>query len=470
MNGNARLPFIPDLITVHLGAPDAPAQNVTLPFADYIANVASSEIYPTWPENAIRANIYAQISFALNRIYTEYYRSRGYDFDLTNSTAYDQSFINGREYFENIGQIADELFTSYIVRGDSVEPLFAQYCDGVEVNCNGLSQWGTVSLAEQGLSPIEILRYYYGDDISIVSDAPVMSADTSAPDLALRIGSAGDQVRSIQIRLNRISANYPSIPKIAIPDGVFSYDTEDAVRRFQEVFSLTPDGVVGKATWYRIQLIYNAVKRLNELDSEGIKLSEVTQQYSRELSEGDSGVEVTNVQYLLAYLSQFYSTIPPIAIDGIFGGATADAVRALQRTFELDVTGKVDLKTWDVAYRTYIGFLESIPFKYTEGNALPYPGVPLRLGVESDSVRVLQEYINYIADFYSEISPLPVTGYFGEQTQSAIITLQRLFGIEQNGTVGAATWSAIASLYSDLYNGGRLEEGQFPGYRIGLPE
>ena len=467
MNTDARVPFIPRTITVHLGAPDADAPNVTLPFADYIANVASSEIYPTWPENAIRANIYAQVSFALNRIYTEFYRNRGYDFDITNSTAYDQSFVAGREFFENVGQIADELFTNYVVRQGSVEPLFTQYCDGVEVQCGGLSQWGTVTLAEQGLTPYEILQYYYGDDISIVRDAPVADITGTVPPVPLRLGSGGDEVRSVQIRLNRISDNYPSIPKIAIPDGVFSYDTEDAVRRFQEVFSLTPDGIVGPATWYRIQLIYNAVKRLNELDSEGIKLSEVTQQYERELSEGDTGTEVSNVQYLIAYLSQFYDTIPAVAIDGSFGAATTDAVRSVQRTFDLPITGTVDLATWDIMYRTYIGFLETIPFKYIEGNVIPYPGVPLRQGSRSDTVRLLQDYINYVAQFFGDIPSVEPTGYFGEQTEAAIIALQNFLGIPASGTVAATTWNGLIDLYSDLYNGNRLAEGQYPGYEIG---
>ena len=467
MNTDARVPFIPRTITVHLGAHDADAPNVTLPFADYIANVASSEIYPTWPENAIRANIYAQVSFALNRIYTEFYRNRGYDFDITNSTAYDQSFVAGREFFENVGQIADELFTNYVVRQGSVEPLFTQYCDGVEVQCGGLSQWGTVTLAEQGLTPYEILQYYYGDDISIVRDAPVADITGTVPPVPLRLGSGGDEVRSVQIRLNRISDNYPSIPKIAIPDGVFSYDTEDAVRRFQEVFSLTPDGIVGPATWYRIQLIYNAVKRLNELDSEGIKLSEVTQQYERELSEGDTGTEVSNVQYLIAYLSQFYDTIPAVAIDGSFGAATTDAVRSVQRTFDLPITGTVDLATWDIMYRTYIGFLETIPFKYIEGNVIPYPGVPLRQGSRSDTVRLLQDYINYVAQFFGDIPSVEPTGYFGEQTEAAIIALQNFLGIPASGTVAATTWNGLIGLYSDLYNGNRLSEGQYPGYEIG---
>ena len=467
MTNDARLPVIPETLTVHLGAPDTAAKNVTLSFADYIKNVASSEIFPTWPESALRANIYAQISFALNRIYTEFYRSRGYDFDITNSTAFDQSFVEGRDYFENIGQIVDEIFTSYVRRDGFIEPLFTAYCDGVEVTCSGLSQWGTVTLARDGLTPLEILRYYYGDDISIVENAPVASIDESAPDIPLRLGSASDAVRSIQIRLNRISDNYPSIPKISIPDGVFSFDTEDSVRRFQEIFSLTPDGIVGDATWYRIQLIYNAVKRLNELNSEGILLDEVTQQFERELGEGDVGVEVTNVQYLLAYLAQFYDTVPPIAVDGIFGSATSDAVRSFQRTFGLPITGTVDITTWDVLYRTYLGFLETIPIKYTEGNVLPYPGVPLRLGSESESVRVLQEYINYIAGIITEIPPTGITGYFGAQTENAVLALQGFFGIEQTGTVGAATWNAISDLYSDLYNGSRLNDGQYPGFAPG---
>lgn len=467
MNGPT-VPFIPEFITVHLGPPNSDAENVTLTFPDYIKNVASSEIFPTWPESALRANIYAQISFALNRVYTEFYRARGYDFDITNSTATDQSFVAGRDYFENIGQIVDEIFSNYVVRNGSVEPLFTAYCDGVEVTCPGLSQWGTVDLARQGLTPYEILQYYYGNDISIVTNAPIMSIDGTAPEIPLRLGSAGDAVRSIQIRLNRISDNYPSIPKIAIPDGVFSFDTEDSVRRFQEVFSLTPDGIVGPATWYRIQLIYNAVKRLNELDSEGIKLEEVTQQYERELSEGDTGVEVNNVQYLIAYLSQFFDTIPSVDIDGIYGSDTANAVRSFQRTFDLPITGAVDYPTWDVMYRTYLGFIQTIPFKYVEGNILPYPGIPLRLGSESETVRLLQEYINYIANIIPEIPSVSPTGYFGTQTQGAVIALQNFLGIEPSGTVAAFTWNGITDLYSDLYNGNRLGEGQFPGYNVGM--
>ena len=429
--------------------------------------LCSIEIYPTWPENALRANIYAQISYALNRVYTEYYRSRGYDFDITNSTTIDQSFVNGRDIFENISRLTGELFDDYIRRQGNIEPLFAQYCDGIEVSCDGLSQWGSVALAQNGRTPYEILTNYYGNDIDIVRGAPVMGITASLPEVPLRLGSAGSDVRQIQIRLNRISDNYPSIPKIALPDGVFSFDTEDAVRRFQEIFSLTPDGVVGKSTWYAIQFIYNAVKRLNELDSEGIKLSDVTQQFTQAISRGDSGIEVLNVQYFLSYLSAFFSTIPNVAIDGIFGEATENAVKAFQRTFELPITGTVDVSTWDVLYKTYLGFVETIPYKYVEGNVLPYPGVPLRLGSSSESVRVLQEYLKFISQSIPEIPSVNPTGYFGTQTQSTVIAFQNFAGIPATGTVAAITWAAIAELYSDLYNGSRLNEGQYPGYEIG---
>ncbi len=464
---NANIPFIPQTVTVHLGPPDSDAENVTLPFAEYITNVASSEIYPTWPENAIRANVYAQISFTLNRIYTEYYRSRGYDFDITNSTAYDQSFVKGRDYFENVGRIVSEIFNSYIVRQGNVEPLFASYCDGKEVSCEGLSQWGTVTLANQGLTPYEILKYYYGDDINIVMNAPIDLPNSSAPPVPLRLGSGGDEVRTLQLRLNRISDNYPAIPKIALPDGVFSFDTEDAVKKFQETFGLDPDGIVGNATWYKILFLYNAVKRLNELNSEGITLSEVTKQYAGESKFGDSGDNIRNIQYFLNYLAEFYSEIPQIAIDGIYGRDTENAVKAFQRLFDLPITGVVDLPTYDVLYRTYLGFINNIPFKYLDGEIYPYPGIPLRLGSESEVVRLLQEYLNYISQFFIQIPSVSPTGYFGQRTSEAVVAFQRINGLEPSGTVGAATWDAITSVYSDLFLGNRLNEGQFPGYNIG---
>lgn len=461
------LPIIPETITVHLGAPGSSAENVTVPFLEYIANVASSEIYPTWPESAIRANIYAQLSFALNRVYTEYYRTRGYDYDITNNTAYDQSFVNGRDIFENIRQIAAEIFDSYIRRINNIEPLFAQYCNGTTVTCDGLSQWGSVDLANQGYVPFDILQYYYGDNIELVRDVPIAGPQQSAPAYPLRLGSVGDDVRTVQIRLNRISNNYPSIPKIVLTDGIFGNDTEAAVRRFQEIFGLTVDGVVGRATWYTIQNIYLGVKRLTDLNAEGIQLEEVTQQFPTVLREGDTGNAVLNLQYYISYLAMYYNTIPAVAIDGIYGPATTSAVRAVQNTFGLPVDGIVGEDTWNAMYNAYLGIVRTVPPEYTEGVAIPFPGITLRIGSDSEDVRILQEYLNYIAQSFPNIPTVNPTGYFGPRTQEAVIAFQNQVGIEPTGVVSAITWTAIAELYESLYLGSQLNDGQYPGYEVG---
>lgn len=461
------LPYIPEYITVHLGPPDSPAQNVTVPFNEYIKNVASSEIYPTWPESAIRANIYAQISFALNRIYTEYYRSRGYDFDITNSTAYDQSFVNGRDIFENISRIVDEIFTDYISRQGTVEPLFAQYCDGTNVICDGLSQWGTVELANQGLTPYEILTNYYGNDININRDTPIRPIEGSAPLRPLRPGDAGEDVRTVQLRLNRISQNYPSIPKIYPVDGVYTYEMLNAVREFQRIFDLTPDGIIGNATWYKILQIYNAVKRLNELDSEGLELSEVEKVFPEELSLGDTGVYVKVAQYYLAVIAQNLDTVPMIEIDGIFGPKTENAVKAFQRDYGLPETGIIDERTWNDMYNVYRGIVESTPEYYTGVPVAPYPGFVLSIGMRGNEVRLLQEYLAKLSEVYPEIPQVAVDGVFGPATRSAVMAAQQLFGLPVTGIVFALTWDAITSAYQDVISGETAAEGQYAGYTLG---
>ncbi|MBQ4055317.1 MAG: peptidoglycan-binding protein, partial [Clostridia bacterium] len=338
----AEFPTIPEFITVHLGAPsDNSVENVTVSFPDYIKNVASSEIFPTWNEEAIRANIYAQISYALNRVYTEYYRSQGYNFDITNTTALDQSFVRGRNVFENVAQIVDEIFDSYIRRAGFVEPLFAQYCNGTTTTCDGLSQWGSESLAAQGRTAEEILRNYYGNDIEIVSDVPVEGITESLPLRSLRVGSSGDDVRSIQNRLNRISVNYPAIPKIADVNGFYDQNTENAVREFQRIFNLTADGVVGRATWYRIQYIYNNIKRLNSLNAEGITPGDISLQFPRVLRPGDTGTGVDVIQYLLNYVAQFENSVAPFDQSGVYDQQTEAAVVSFQKLYGLNPDGIV---------------------------------------------------------------------------------------------------------------------------------
>lgn len=456
-------PVIPETVTVHLGAPSAAAQNVRVPFADYIKNVASSEIYPTWPEEAIRANILAQISFALNRIYTEYYRSRGYAFDITNSTAVDQSFIYGRDIFDNISEIVDEIFTDYIRRDGAVEPLFAQYCNGTTVTCEGLSQWGTVPLAEDGVAAFPILQNYFGDNITLVEDAPVGGVTESYPGVPLRPGTSGNEIRRIQLRLNRISANYPSIPKITNPDGVYGTETEAAVREFQRIFNLTQDGVIGRATWYAIQRIYAAVKRLSELASEGISPEEIQNLRQTTLSEGDQGVGVRELQYLLSFVGNFVSALPVIPVDGVYGTQTRDAVQSFQEAYGLPVTGVVDTVTWNRLYDAFRGQYASLPENFFTGAVQPYPGFVLRVGTEGDEVRTLQEYLNGIAGTYSEIPTVAEDGVFGQRTADAVRAYQRLFGLEESGSVGAQTWQSITDTYSDLEGGAQASGTQYGG-------
>ena len=345
-------PFIPQSITVHLGPPDSPAANVTVPFTEYVKNVASGEIYPTWGESALRANILAIISYALNRVYTEYYRSRGYDFDITNNTAIDQSFEPGRSYFENISRLVDELFDNYIRRVGFIEPLAAKFCNGTTTTCAGLSQWGSEELAQQGYDSVEILRYYYGDDIEIVTDAPIRGITESYPGTPLRIGSTGPFVTVIQTALNRISQNYPAIPKISPVDGIFGEETEGAVRQFQQIFSLAQDGIVGKATWYQINRIYVAVLRLAELQSQGQQQFFIGS-YPNDLSLGDTGDYVRRVQYMLNVLSDFIPSIPPLTETGTYDIATRDAVGAFQQYIGLPITGAVDARTWDAIYEQF---------------------------------------------------------------------------------------------------------------------
>lgn len=342
----AVIPYIPEQITVHLGPPGSNAPNVTVPFKDYVKNVASSEIYPTWDESALRANILAIISFALNRVYTEFYRSQGYDFEITNSTAYDQAFVNGRSTFENVDAIVDDIFNNYIRRQGFLEPLAAKFCNGTTVTCEGLSQWGSQSLAQQGYNSVEILKAYYGDDIEIVDNAPIRGLVQSYPGTPLRVGSQGPYVVQIQAALNRIAQNYPAIPKISPVDGLFGPQTEASVRRFQEIFGLTPDGIVGKATWYEIVRLYVGVTSLAELYSQGQQFYNLSWNYAGALQQGASGTYVRQLQYMLLVLSDFVSAIPRVQTDGIYGPATRSAVLAAQGYFGLPQTGTVDAQTW----------------------------------------------------------------------------------------------------------------------------
>ena len=283
----------------------------------------------------------------------------------------------------------------------------------------------------------------------------------------MRQGITNNDVRTIQIRLNRISKNYPAIPRILRTDGVFGDDTEAAVRAFQEIVGINVDGVVGKATWYAILFFYNAVKRLNELDSEGVSLQEVTQQYPGVLESGSSGNAVENLQFYINYVSNFYPSIPSVTRDGIYGPATEDAVRQIQLTFGLSPDGVVGPQTWNALYNAYLGIVSTIPREYTEASGVPFPGVSLRVGSEGEDVVLLQRYLNRISEDYPEIPSVSVTGYFGNQTEAAVLSFQQFFGTSaQSGIVDAVTWDAIVDIFDDVTGSDSVRDGQYPGFPV----
>ena len=261
-------PVVPEFIVVHQGSPnDTSAPNYKVPFKEYIKNVASCEIYSTWPETTIRANIFCIVSFTLNRIYTEWYRGKGKNFQITSSTAYDHAFNYGRNIYDNISMIVDDIFSTYIRRIGRKQPLLAQYCDGKSVSCpEWLSQWGSKYLGDQGKLPYEILQHYYGNDIELVTAEKVEGVPESYPGYDLTVGSSGEPVRTIQEQLNRIAQNYPLIPKLPL-DGQYTENMAESVKVFQGVFSLPKTGVVDYATWYRISDVYVGVSRIAELRS-----------------------------------------------------------------------------------------------------------------------------------------------------------------------------------------------------------
>jgi len=343
---------MPEYITVHLGTPNDYAANVTVPFIEYIKNVASSEIFPTWDEAALYANIYAHISFTLNRMFTLWYRSRNFDFDITSKIAFDQSFVEGRCVFDNINRIVDEIFNKFLRLPNHQEPFISSYCNGTTITCDGLSQWGSQSLAEQGYTAFDILRYYYPSDILIVESNNFGDNAFIYPGFALQEGSSGDSVRLMQLCLNRIHGNYPSIP-ISLPDGTFGPDTGESVIAFQTAFNLIPDGIIGKSTWYAIVKTYVSVTNLAELTSEGIRIGIGVIPPTTTIQEGSSGELVLKLQFLLDYIGEFYYAIPRVVQTGRFAEITLSAVIEFQKYFGLTVDGVVGPLMWDRLFSVF---------------------------------------------------------------------------------------------------------------------
>ncbi|MBR6377070.1 MAG: peptidoglycan-binding protein [Oscillospiraceae bacterium] len=434
------LPYIPSYITVHLGPPNSSAENVTVSFQDYVKNVASSEVYPTWNENALRANILAITSFALNRVYTEFYRVRGYPFDITSSTAYDQQFYRGRNYFSNISRLVDSLFDDYIRRVGFIEPLAAKFCNGTTVSCEGMSQWGSQNLAAQGYGWLQILRNYYGRDIEIVTDAQKADYSESYPGSALRVGSRGRSVALVQTALNRISQNFPAIPKLSV-DGIFGSGTERAVRIFQQVFGLTDDGIVGRQTWYAVERVYAGVLRLSELRSLGLRYEDLGWEFPEPLRVGDRGDKVGQLQYMLAVVGQFVQEVPVISVDGIFGPLTRDAVAAFQGYEGFPPTGEADDRTWDALYELYSGIDNRVL-----DNRAAFPQFDT---ADTTVVNARQR--------------LAALGYTGSNLQEALRAFQRANGLSVTGRLNDATARAITRQYQARGYSTSTRMTQYPG-------
>lgn len=445
-------PSIPTNITVHLGAPDdSSAKNITVPFQEYIKNVASSELYPNWPTDALKANILAQISFALNRIYNEWYPSRGYDFDITSLPAYDQTFIEDREFFENIVRIVDSFFNNYIVRDGQIQPLFAQYCDGKNTTCDGLSQWGSVNLAKQGKSPEEILKYYYGNDINIVYNAPLTANISSYPGYPLEVGTAGNNVLIIKRQLNRIRKNYPAIPENDAKSEYYTVETENSVRKFQEIFNLEPNGIVDKSTWYKIKYIYNSVKKISDLYSEGISPEEAELLYSTNLKYLDQGIYIRLLHYLLRSIAYFDDEIPFLGRvnNSVFDENTVKMVLAFQKKYNLPTTGVVDRYTWGKLVEVYNNLISSLPNEYLEYEDEFFGGRILTLGTTGDDVRRLQKFLLKICREKRNIPGIRVNGEFDDLTEKSVRKLQEILLLPVNGIVGAVVWYDIVE-YSKI--------------------
>ena len=443
---SVRYPIVPNNIIVHLGKPEESAKDITVSFTDYISNVASSELYPTWPKNALIANIYAIISFAMNRIYNEWYRSKGYNYDITSTPLYDQTYKENGSTYENINIIVQDIFNNYVVKGNQIQPYFTRYCDGRITKCDGLSQWGSVTLANQGKTPLEILKYYYGNDISIKYDASVGENTPLFPGTDIGLGYAGNPVLAIQRDLRRIRKNYPAIPDITNTLGIYDEETEMAVRKFQEIFNLPITGIVDKGTWYKIKYIYTSVKKLSDIYSEGLTKNEVTFLYADELKYGDTGIEVEYIHYFLDALAFLDPDIPRLKTNSIYTNNTESMVKAFQEKYNLPVTGIFtyqDFKILKNAYRAILNSLESDNKDFIDDL---YPDYFLTKGMTGKDVLKFQKFLLAICKYDKSIPGVKVNGVFDDLTEKSVMKIQKDYGFDINGIVGPLLWRKALEL------------------------
>lgn len=446
--------FIPEFITINIGDLNSCEEIITIPFIDYVKNVACSSVYPTWRDEAIRANVHAIVSFALNRIYTDWYKSRGYGFEITSSEVNDQMFVKGRNLFRNVCDIVDEVFDSYIKIGESNEPILAR-CVNCGERTNNLSRWGSFDLAEKGLSTLEILKRYYGDEI-VLYEVPNVGGIFKKFNRVLSKGSSGNYVKILQKQLNEISKKYKGVSRIQKIDGIFGDNTERAVKDFQRIFGIKADGIVGKGTWNRISLVYSLIKKnFNDIDD-----VEDFEQGFRELKLGSSGEDILNLQKSLNYIFSQFKFFPKLKEDGYYGEQTKKSVELFQKLFGLIVDGIVGKNTFDrIEYvkknlKALNGFLKS-QFQnnfenLNEGQRdfgdLEDIVIPLKKGDVGENVKILQRELNNLSNYYGFIKKIAEDGIFGNDTQESLINFQKKFGLRVDGIFGKESLNKLLAL------------------------
>ena len=403
----------------------------------------------SWPEEALRANIIAQVSLALNRIWTEWYPSRGYSFNITGSPGYDQAYVNGRTVFAVMERLTAELFNTFVQRSGDVEPYFTEYCDGKTVTCPGMKQWGTVDRAREGMNALQILRYYYGNRVQLVTTDNIAAIPSSYPGSPLRRGSTGTNVRILQKQLSRIAKDYPSFGKPAVT-GTFDEATENSVKKFQKQFSLTADGVVGQRTWNTLYAAW--VDAQSDLGG--------TAWPGTALRRGAAGMEVRLVQFWLRLAADSYSALRTVAVDGSYGAATVSAVEAFQTLFGLTPDGVVGRSTWNKLKEVGL----AVANKIVAANVAPGQfTTTTRAGSSGTAVRAVQYYLRRLAAYYSDVPRVAVDGKFGAATTRAVKAWQSRAGLTVDGVVGRLT-------FQSLYDAAQALEASGPVVRtVSLP-
>ncbi len=455
--------IIPEFITVHIGDLNKCDEIITIPFIDYIKNVACSSIYPTWRDEAIRANVYSIVSFALNRVYSQWYRSKGYGFEITSSENRDQMYVKGRNLFRNICNIVDECFDNYINIEGYNQPILAK-CVNENESKNTLSRWGSFDLAEKGFSASDILKKYYGEEINIREAQNIEGVLKKYEGTELSKGSSGYDVKIIQKELNEISKKYKGINIILDEDGIFGDNTEKAVKNFQSIFGLKVDGIVGKVTWNRISLIYSLIKKVFGY-AEDI---EEEQQGFRELKIGSKGNDVLNIQKSINYIFSEYKDLPKLKEDGYYGNETKKAVELFQQLFGLVVDGVVGKNTLDrIEYvKKNLRFLKSFLKLQLDNNKsnnsmdenkrnygkLEDILIPLKKSDIGENVKILQRELNKLSNYYGFIEKISEDGVFGNKTESSLINFQKKFSLRVDGVFGQESLNKLIILSEVIDN------------------